>query len=87
MKFRNGFVSNSSSSSFCLYKKLPIVEKNLDKIKELIDQHNETAGGWGEGFIGEDGNYFLGTLNQHEHQLLRGLADLEIPVEDVGNYC
>lgn len=87
MKLRTGFVSNSSSSSFCLYKKLPTVEKNLDKIRELIDKHNETAQEYGEGFIGEDGNYFVGQLNQHEHNLLRGLADLEIPVEDVGNYC
>ena len=87
MKTRSGFVSNSSSSSFCLYKKLPIVEKNIDKIRELIDKHNKTAANGEGGFISEDGNYFLGWLDQHEHHLLRGLADLEIPAEDVGNYC
>jgi hypothetical protein len=59
MKVRLGFVSNSSSSSFCIYKPLMKKEEIVefrDLIKAVRESDDEVS-------IGEDGDYFIGRLS------------------------
>jgi hypothetical protein len=62
MKIRVGFVSNSSSSSFCIYKKL-MTNDQIDEFKRLIKDaycsDDETN-------IYESGSYFVGRLSMHD---------------------
>jgi len=60
MKLRNGFVSNSSSCSFCIYKGF-MSEKQLDEFRKLLETENHRDGG--ETYIEEDGDYFVGKLD------------------------
>jgi hypothetical protein len=63
MKIRIGFVSNSSSSSFCIYKKL-MTAKQIEEFRDLL--HNRSNGDYCETSIGEDGDYFIGSLDMHD---------------------
>ena len=49
MKIRNGFVSNSSSSSFVVA--FPSIPKSVQELKEMLfgDEKTYSAGEWGEG--------------------------------------
>jgi hypothetical protein len=67
MKIRFGFVSNSSSSSFCIYKKI-MSEKQIVEFKNLLEIENHRNGD--ETYIEEDGNYFIGNLDQHNEGVL-----------------
>ena len=67
MKIRCGFVSNSSSSSFCIYKKL-MSEKQIEEFKNLLEVENHRNGD--DTYIEEDGNYFIGNLDQHNENVL-----------------
>jgi len=44
MKIRNGFVSNSSSSSFCIYKEL-MTDKEIKEFQDLINKLNMSRSG------------------------------------------
>ena len=66
MKIRNGFVSNSSSSSFCLGKYF-LTDEQIKEFSYQLDDLNE--GNYGEGYIDEDKNYFMGTVSYHNEKL------------------
>jgi hypothetical protein len=68
MKIRAGFVSNSSSSSFCIYKKL-MNAKQIEEFKDVIEKANHSDS-YGETFIGEDGDYFIGSLSMHDENII-----------------
>jgi hypothetical protein len=68
MKVRIGFVSNSSSSSFCIYKKI-MSGKQIEEFKNLLEIENHQNGD--ETYIEEDGNYFIGNLDQNNENVLR----------------
>lgn len=59
MKIRFGFVSNSSSSSFCIYKPL----MNKEEIEEFRDLVKAVSEADYDVSIGEDGDYFIGQLS------------------------
>lgn len=83
MKIRAGFVSNSSSSSFCIYKKL-MTGKQIDEFRELlknIDHHNDD-----ETYIGEDGDYFIGSLSMHNETVYNYLHK-NFKRNDWADYC
>jgi len=64
MKIRVGFVSNSSSSSFCIYKKL-MNDKQIEEFREIVNKDDP----YGETCIGENGDYFIGTLSMHNEEI------------------
>ena len=80
MKLRNGFVSNSSSSSFVLPKK-GMTEKQITKLE-----------GWFDGkYNGDDNrhystqNYFFGSISIHMVEELNDyLKGIEVDVEKIG---
>lgn len=60
MKTRLGFVSNSSSSSFCVDKdKIP----DEEFFKSLIKQHNSS---WDEGHIYEGKYHYFGRIDMSD---------------------
>ena len=65
MKVRNGFVSNSSSSSFILSKK----ELTLEQIRGLsswVNVHNSSSYADGyDHYIRETSNYYFGSVSYH----------------------
>ena len=79
MKIRNGFVSNSSSSSFCIYKKL-MTEEQIKEFRGLVNkQYDETC-------IGEDGDYFVGTLSMHD-VIIWDYLKRHFKRSDYADYC
>ena len=58
MKVRTGFVSNSSSSSFCVYKKL-MNDELIQQFREIVDAHNNNYNNC-NGCIYETDSYFIG---------------------------
>jgi hypothetical protein len=60
MKRRNGFVSNSSSSSFIL-RKSALTKEQTQEIKALFRQHKDK----GETSIAEDDEFYRGDLEAH----------------------
>lgn len=81
MKIRIGFVSNSSSSSFCIYKKL-MTAKQIKEFKEILDRSEKDY----ETCIGEDGNYFVGTLSMHDDITCEYIRK-NFKREDYADYC
>jgi len=67
MKIRTGFVSNSSSSSFCIYKKL-MTKEQIEEFKDVIEKANHS--GDSETYIGEDGEYFIGHMSVHDENII-----------------
>ena len=65
MKIRCGFVSNSSSSSFCIYKNLMTCDQ-IDEFKRLIKDAYDSDG---ETNIYESGSYFVGRLSMHDRMV------------------
>ena len=63
MKVRLGFVSNSSSSSFCIYKKL-MSEKQKEEFKKIVSRADEDDI-YGEMYVEEIGDYFIGSMSNH----------------------
>lgn len=82
MKIRAGFVSNSSSSSFCIYKKL-MTEKQIEEFREIIKSAHKCDD---ETSLGEDGNYFIGELSMHNEEIPRFLKK-NFKREDWADYC
>jgi len=79
MKIRNGFVSNSSSSSFVLGK-AHLSEEQILMFQEEMDSINDDNGG--EGCVFETKYYFHGEVSHHNEVLNRVIEDIGI-----GEYC
>lgn len=74
MKLRQGFVSNSSSSSFVIAK--TYMKKNqIKKFSEFLlnreDSYSETS-------IVETDHYFQGYLSYHDAEILRYLEEIGV---------
>jgi hypothetical protein len=69
MKIRTGFVSNSSSSSFCIYKKL-MSDKQIEEFREILKKNCNGESYDDETCIGEDGDYFIGNLSMHNETII-----------------
>jgi len=83
MKTRNGFVSNSSSSSFALWTaELTREQKNV--IYKLVENHNYSDG---EGYIFIEKNLVYGTLDDHTGQDLYNYVKEVAKPEHWGNNC
>jgi len=65
MKIRYGFVSNSSSSSFCIYKNLMTSDQIVEFRQVIKDAYNSDD----ETNIFESGNYFVGRLSMHDRMV------------------
>lgn len=77
MKTRLGFVSNSSSSSFCVDKdKIP----DEELFRTMVKQHNNNAN---EGYIIEGKYHYLGTIDQDDEVIRSYLNSHKIFYEEV----
>lgn len=80
MKTRNGFVSNSSSSSFIIYRKL-LTKDNLKKINEWWTANADNIyDDDGAGFY--DGNYICVRCHSHSTQFDELLIGFGLKKED-----
>ncbi len=64
MKIRNGFVSNSSSSSFVVDLDI-LNEIKIKELFKLIDKHNE-ADSSGEGHLNIGKKHIFGKINHYD---------------------
>jgi len=62
MKVRNGFVSNSSSSSFVL-DKADMTKEQIDKFRKLVDEAERESD---DTCIFESDRHFHGTVSMHD---------------------
>ncbi|MFA5247869.1 MAG: hypothetical protein WC415_01295 [Patescibacteria group bacterium] len=77
MKIRLGFVSNSSSSSFCVDKdKIP----DEEFFRTMIEQHNNSED---EGHIVEGIYHWFGRIDQSDKAIRKYLNSHKIFYEDV----
>lgn len=74
MKVRNGFVSNSSSSSFCLGKNYMTLEQ-IRLFSEWLKNREEDSN------IYEQKYYFLGELDHYDEELLDYLEKIGVDKE------
>jgi hypothetical protein len=78
VKIRNGFVSNSSSSSFVINMK----GLSLSAKKEIISRvqkHNDTAS---EGHLEIKNNFVFGDIDQNDTSGLYEYVKINVPRED-----
>jgi hypothetical protein len=61
MKIRAGFVSNSSSSSFCIYLGL-MTKQQIEEFSKIVDRDDIDE----ETHISRVGKYFIGDLGMHD---------------------
>uniref|UniRef100_A0A6M3JZS6 Uncharacterized protein n=1 Tax=viral metagenome TaxID=1070528 RepID=A0A6M3JZS6_9ZZZZ len=81
MKFRIGFVSNSSSASFILDKKY-LTEEDINKIKNFCEK--ECDDGW---IVSEDVNFLNCTTTMDNGHLFFWIKDnLNIPLKALVDY-
>lgn len=65
MKIRNGFVSNSSSSSFCIAK-CYMTQEQVEEFRRILhEKPGEEDGAWYETYIEETELYFMGEKSMH----------------------
>ena len=83
MKIRNGFVSNSSSSSFCIYKKL-MTEDQIVTFRQLLESKPDDD--WSETYIGETEKYFIGKLDMHDNRVYEFIRK-NFKCGDYADYC
>jgi hypothetical protein len=84
MKIRTGFVSNSSSSSFCIWKGFMTPEQVGGFREGLVSMDRDR---WNETSIGEDGEYFIGSLDMHDEFVLPYLKSIGLKREQWGDWC
>ena len=65
-KFRTGFVSNSSSSTFVIGKNF-MSKEQIREFKELINDTEDNSY-FDETYINEDKNYFFGDISHHDNK-------------------
>lgn len=88
MKVRTGFVSNSSSCSFCIAKTYMTPEQ-VTKFAEWLDkmQGNSPDGEpFYETYIGETPFYFIGEMSQHESRLREFLVNIGVDPKYICEY-
>ena len=76
MKIRDGFVSNSSSSSFCIYGAIISCE-NANELRDKIEDIIPDGGQW---YVGK-GPYFEDNLRLYVGRHLRSIGDNELGAE------
>jgi len=85
MKIRNGFVSNSSSSSFCLGKSY-MTQEQIKLFSEWVNRE-EYADEYCETYIDEHKHYFLGKIGHHDEKTLNYLSKIGVDKEYVSCAC
>ena len=85
MKPRNGFVSNSSSSSFIIYRKL-LTEDNLEKIQNWWNENEKNIhdddGAYYSGYNRFSHNFILARCHSHSTQFSKLLKECGVKEED-----
>lgn len=71
MKYRTGFVSNSSSSSFVLYKG-NIPDSLVKDVEDLVRKHNKEAC---DGHIYNGTKYYMGSIDMHSGEELESFLE------------
>ncbi len=75
MKIRTGFVSNSSSCSFCIAKcymtneQIEAFSDWLSKMRDVVEIPGTNVKPLYETYINEYDYYFIGEMSQHESQV------------------
>jgi len=72
MKFRTGFVSNSSSSSFVIGKNF-MTKKQIDKFQDFVFDIGKD--GYSETYISEGKYYFMGSIEQSDYKKLDDIIE------------
>lgn len=75
MKIRNGFVSNSSSSSFVVGKNF-LTDDQIVEFRNNLEEINENN--FGEGDISESKHYFQGNVSLHNTYIEKVIERLGI---------
>lgn len=84
MKRRNGFVSNSSSSSFVIYKKL-MTEEQIKGLKQFYarmqEEHGDCLGDSYKTFR-DDGKYIMGETYYIYDEFQKVVEELDLDIDD-----
>lgn len=75
MKVRTGFVSNSSSQSFCLGKAY-MTPAQVELFSGWLSKHRGDMGE--EGYVYERPHYFFGTIDQSEEKMFEFLDSIGV---------
>ena len=77
MKLRFGHVSNSSTSSFVMYKP-GLTEEQLEGMREVIEKHNAQTD---DAYVDEIKYFFIGDVSNHCSEVMNMIQNLEISHE------
>ncbi len=81
MKIRTGFVSNSSSQSFCIAK-CYMTDEQIKKFGDWLCEDREEP--LYETYIGESDFYFQGEMSQHEGRVGEFLRSIGVDSKYIG---